>query len=298
MPVMYPINGALFLEAIGFPSMKTLHNAGVSFEQTAHKFTVKFPDKDRISLACGPAFSKAAIEQTLTEHTILLHAAALKQFVADLTDKLSTLFPISHLPGDATSPPMTNALPEEVSAAHPVFAEEDLMGIITAAAPVKTSSDTPALDMLAGPKPKKSKKPPALEELGISVMELTDLEMKTMTTVPLRQATRMYQPVSGTDGHSRYHVVALSPAVNVAARYHNGALSIRVEGPGLGELTSGLSANGFTPKSGGGKPYASIHMAVSDENLMHKSLGALLLGLGVPFKSPMPHAKRLVGVGS
>jgi len=64
-------------------------------------------------------------------------------------------------------------------------------------------------------------------------------KMFTAPTVTMIKATKLYQPVSGTSSGSRYFIIALSPAIKVAARWKKGhaseGLALRVEGPGLSD---------------------------------------------------------------
>ena len=63
-------------------------------------------------------------------------------------------------------------------------------------------------------------------------------DQKTMFTAPLtklRDATQLYQPVSGTSGGSRYFMVAANQDLRIGARLHGGTLSVRIEGPGVEE---------------------------------------------------------------
>ena len=97
----------------------------------------------------------------------------------------------------------------------------------------------------------------------------------------------MYQPVSGTSGGSRYFLVAGADGIRVAARYTHKSLSIRVEGKKLTSYSSNLALAGLDLKKNA--EYSSIHLEVSDDVLAAKTLGAILLGLGVPFETPFPN---------
>ncbi|WP_162742361.1 hypothetical protein [Nitratireductor sp. OM-1] len=118
-------------------------------------------------------------------------------------------------------------------------------------------------------------------------------QMKTAKPVPLSLADRMYQPVSGTSGNSRYYVVAGNQDIRVAARYKDGILSVRVEGPKLEKHMSAICSSGFDQKSG--KNYASVHLSVVNDQLAAKSLGALLLGMGVQLDTAYPNLNLIKG---
>jgi hypothetical protein len=116
--------------------------------------------------------------------------------------------------------------------------------------------------------------------------------MQTAKQVKLRDATMMYQPVLGTSSGSRYFVVGANKAVRVAARLSMSSLSIRIEGPGWKNHVSGVGAMGFTVNSD--KDYASLHLNVGDDlQMAAKTLGAVLLGLGLPLETPLPNIKRI-----
>jgi hypothetical protein len=116
--------------------------------------------------------------------------------------------------------------------------------------------------------------------------------MKTAEPVKLRDANQMYQPVFGTSGGSRYYVVAGGPDIRVAARLAGGSLSIRIEGPNFSAHAARYKAMGL--KNGSSGDYASIHLDVGKDPVMaSKTLGAVLMGLGIPFETPLPDLKRL-----
>lgn len=117
-------------------------------------------------------------------------------------------------------------------------------------------------------------------------------ELKTASPVKLRDATMMYQPVHGTSPGSRYFVVAANKDLRVAARYtSNGKLSVRIEGPSWQKYAANITDCGFTNVDSK-KDYASVHLDVGHDMVMaNKTLGALLLGLGVPLDTPVPELK-------
>jgi hypothetical protein len=110
-------------------------------------------------------------------------------------------------------------------------------------------------------------------------------ELAATPTVPLREATKLYQPVQGTSGTSRYFAVACHPKLKVAARYGSSSLSIRIEGDALPVMKHTLSDLGFdTVKSA----YSSVHLSVDTLLLAQKTLGSILLGLSIPFETVFP----------
>jgi len=118
--------------------------------------------------------------------------------------------------------------------------------------------------------------------------------MKSAPLTKLRDATHMYQPVHGTSGGSRYYVVAANKDVRVAARYEGMTLSVRIEGPQFENHVKEMSNVGLEVKHG--KAYASVHLAVGNDMMTaNKTLGALLMGLGLPLETPFPNLKIIKG---
>ena len=117
-------------------------------------------------------------------------------------------------------------------------------------------------------------------------------KMKTAPTVKLRDATMMYQPVAGTSGGSRYFLVAGNDDVRVAARYDGQKLSVRIEGPKWEKHAASIKACGFDVKD---PAYTSLHLSVPEFVLAQKTLGAVLLGLGIPMDTPMPNLNVIKG---
>jgi hypothetical protein len=119
---------------------------------------------------------------------------------------------------------------------------------------------------------------------------LTSQEANKMSTISLRNAKRLYQPVKGSSSGSRYACVAIGPHLKVGARVvANKALSVRVEGEALGKYSKPLSDAGFTVKT----DYASIHLDIEGLDLVAKTLGAVLMAVGDTFNTPMPNLKTL-----
>jgi hypothetical protein len=120
-------------------------------------------------------------------------------------------------------------------------------------------------------------------------------KMISAHTIKLRDATMMYQPVKGSDSTSRYFVVAANKDLRVAARFQNQQLSVRIEGPAWEKYAPSIVACGFD-KVLKEKGYASLHLAVGpDVVLASKTLGAILLGLGIPMDTPLPSLSIIKG---
>ena len=119
--------------------------------------------------------------------------------------------------------------------------------------------------------------------------------MSKNATVKLRDAHAMYQPVQGTSQGSRYFVVAGNDDLRVAARWNANTLSVRIEGQNLkkhiaavGNVFGGVNTKNM---------YASLHLEVgTDPILANKTLGAILLGLGIEFDTPFPNASVIKGL--
>lgn len=115
-------------------------------------------------------------------------------------------------------------------------------------------------------------------------------QMKYATRVQLKDAVSMYQPVKGSSAESRYYVVGGNDDLKVAARYSGSKLSIRIEGENWKKYQKQVVETGFSVNS----DYASVHLNVgADKKLASKTLGAVILGLGVPFTSPLPEFEKL-----
>lgn len=126
---------------------------------------------------------------------------------------------------------------------------------------------------------------------AIQIWPVFDLKkIHSANPVKLRDATHMYQPVHGTSSGSRYFMVAAGKGIRVAVRYQVGQLSVRIEGDDLEKHLPKVLANQF--KSGNG--YASLHLEVGDPVMGAKTLGAILLGLGIPLETPLPQLEKTI----
>jgi hypothetical protein len=123
------------------------------------------------------------------------------------------------------------------------------------------------------------------------------VKMKTAPPVKLRDATMMYQPVSGSSPGSRYFVIAAGKGLRIGARYAQDSLSVRVEGKAFADYATKLTACGFTNVNAN-QAYASMHLTVPDGLLARKALGAILMGLGVALDTPLPSLEALKNLGA
>lgn len=122
-------------------------------------------------------------------------------------------------------------------------------------------------------------------------------EMKSEPPISLANATMLYQPVKGSNDSSRYFCLAIcdlpGKELKIGARFTSKKLSVRFEGkipvwsPILKEL--GVTVHSST--------YASIHLNAENSIVASKVVGALMLGTGAPFKSPLPQLKIIEGKG-
>ena len=121
-------------------------------------------------------------------------------------------------------------------------------------------------------------------------------QMLKAKPIKLREAVMMYQPVDGSSSGSRYFMVAASQDVRVGARLTHEQLSIRIEGPAWEKYAASISSLGFDTVNKS-KGYASVHLSVGSELVAaNKTLGAVLMGLGIPLETPIPNLK-LIKVG-
>jgi len=118
---------------------------------------------------------------------------------------------------------------------------------------------------------------------------MTVKEATAAVPIPLRDATRLYQPVKSTSEGSRYYLIAARKDLRMAVRILGDKVSCRVEGKGIEGHVSRLQEAGFATHIGDGtKPhYASVHVVADGPTKRHKTLGALVMGLGLDFDTPM-----------
>lgn len=112
--------------------------------------------------------------------------------------------------------------------------------------------------------------------------------------VPLREATKLYQKVRGTSEGSVYIVIAYNDAVKIAARITGTNISMRAEGSFTTEIRSKLSAQGLSiKKNTNAGEYASGHFECGSEVPVERVAGAVLVGLGIVFKTALPDMKMV-----
>ena len=115
----------------------------------------------------------------------------------------------------------------------------------------------------------------------------------SLPKVKLKDATALYQPVDGTSSTSIYICVGTAGALKFAARRKNESLSIRVEGP-VAAHKDALVAAGFNEEYIA-KGYTSVHFHGIDLLMQQRALGAVLMGTGLAFETPMPDIKKIGG---
>lgn len=120
-------------------------------------------------------------------------------------------------------------------------------------------------------------------------------QMQTGAKVPLINATRLYQPVNGSGGGSRYFAVALSNELKMAVRWKNAnSLSVRFEGLQLNKYAKALEDAGLTV----GGSHASTHLHPNSPTQARKAIGALMLAIPVQWQTPIPDLQVVYGKGN
>lgn len=126
----------------------------------------------------------------------------------------------------------------------------------------------------------------------VGVFDTSKLEISQR--VKLIDAKELYQPVFGSSSGSRYFVVGIADGLVLAARWYGGKLSVRAEGSKLNSFLTKLSSMGMEKSV----DYMSMHLAVADEVLAAKTIGAILVGLGLNWRSQMPIISVFANKGS
>jgi hypothetical protein len=118
--------------------------------------------------------------------------------------------------------------------------------------------------------------------------------------IPLRDACAMYQRVKGTSSGSVYVAVAMTDALKIAVRVEGIQLSVRAEGSALDDSSTvaKLTAQGLSLKVKPDFKYMSGHYPCTDEAPANKVLGAILLGCGIEFDTPLPKFNKVKGLCS
>lgn len=119
---------------------------------------------------------------------------------------------------------------------------------------------------------------------------LLPAEANKQQPVKLRDATRMYQPVKGSSGGSRYALVAAAPDLKVGLRIKGHSMSFRVEGSNLNAYKAHLVSL-FDGQDKG--DYLSMHLGAESDELKAKTIGAVLMAVNRPFLTPFPSLKIL-----
>jgi hypothetical protein len=115
----------------------------------------------------------------------------------------------------------------------------------------------------------------------------------TLPKVKLTDAVAMYQPVKSTSQGSTYVLVGIAGDLKFAARRKDQSLSIRVEGP-VSAAKAALVAAGFNEEYIT-KGYTSVHFHGIDSILAQRTIGAVLMGTGLQFSTPLPNMAKVGG---
>lgn len=266
------LNGLNAIAKVGIaqPLFDWLKSAGVKVKLTATEF--------RLILGDTVQSVPVTLDQIHALNAGNLSVAAKSLLRNDLTAAITTLkgaLPVTEtLPGggalhyDPASATVV-ALGVEDAPAAPTLAKDGALAILP---PIETAVE-------------------AIEKTVVpaGVFGVFNVAMKdTAKPVNLAIASQLYQPVNGTSPGSRYWVVGANEDIRVAARYQGGELSMRIEGPNWSKYEANLAKVGFN-KISKVKGYASLHLAIGhDKMVAAKALGAILMGLGVQLKTPLP----------
>lgn len=140
---------------------------------------------------------------------------------------------------------------------------------------------------------------------GKAVVDATKLvppeaEAPVPEVVPLRNAKALYQRVQGTSNGSVYVVVGVADhgKLKLAAKVEGPtsmSLSVRAEGESLSSVfvVSALKSQGLSLKKKDDIQYMSAHYVCTDEAPPAKVLGAIMLGSGLEFKTPLPSMDKV-----
>lgn len=141
---------------------------------------------------------------------------------------------------------------------------------------------------------------PEPKVVGIGVAVDMEADMNA-SPVPLKEATKLNQPVCGTSGGSIYHVIALGESCVVAARIKsNNEIAIRAEVLVPANSTegqkarSGLKFAGLDQKPAG---HWSLHLEPEDFGMVKRSLGSTLMAMSIHFDGVTTNLHPLQGVG-
>lgn len=115
-------------------------------------------------------------------------------------------------------------------------------------------------------------------------------EMVSADLTPLRDASKMYQPVKGSTAGKRYYCIALSATLRAGVAYDGSELSVRIEGPNFVDHFDAIKVMFITAIKA--KGYGSLHFGVTDTAQAARALGAILMGVATatnaPWETPLP----------
>ncbi len=120
------------------------------------------------------------------------------------------------------------------------------------------------------------------KEADVGAIEVSVFPVENMlsdTRVFLREATQQYQPVKGSSSNARYFMLGMTlEGLRIAARWRNGDLSMRIEGPQLAhdQFRAHAQAVGF---SNCGIKYGSFHVPAPSALMAAKIIGSAMLAL-------------------
>lgn len=301
-PYITPV-AAKFLKSVGFLMTDGLLNgmpnlsAHMKFDEDEQLRTIFFHEKGRdhaAALQMTEIVFKGAVSNLLNEHAkkhmneqlveaMLTAMADPGEHAIPLDEALKALFSIKPIND-------TQDVPEEPEAMPVTIIKKPKPNGALAA--LKASNPEIVNAVLSGEAGAAEKMAEAVEGLGLT--EEAILKTQQLPKVKLASASKMYQPVTATTPSSKYFVVGLGKGIRVAARLlPTGALSVRVEGNSDVVKKAAINA-GLTYDDS--KNYASIHLQTQNvHGLVRKSLGAVLMGLGVHLDSVYPDTKYLMG---
>jgi hypothetical protein len=146
----------------------------------------------------------------------------------------------------------------------------------------------------AAPAPLAPSPPPAADSVPVAGPYPLD-KLVSGERVKLLDATMLYQPVYGSSGGSRYHVVAIADGLKIAAKWKpGGPLSVRAEGPKLAAYAARLAQ----AELGDNQHYWSNHLAVgNDAVLASRTLGSILGSVDAEWLTPAPKLAIIAGKG-
>jgi hypothetical protein len=273
----HSMNALAAVKKIGIPQHQYdwLVSSGVSVKLTSEKFVFVYPANDPLAQVC---------EVPVT--TAQLHALSTNKMHPSDKLKLGKALSAAIWKANAAKASEIAVAP---SKADPLFGYDLATGEIMLEG---TLGKLPPLDNLSSTLQIAPKKAPEAQKSCL--WEPFDLaKLKTAPAVKLRDATKLYQPVSGSSAGSRYYVVAGNNDIRVAARLKGKALSVRIEGPNFVNAKKAIAGVGFQVNEA--SAYASMHLNVEDDVLAAKTVGALLMGLGVQFDTALPNVQTIRG---